>query len=454
MKPLFNFLLFVLTTTLFISCNTTEPPIITPPPPDLRKITLTFEDASCTEVWLKIKADSLTLPAELTLKQYIPTGDSLSQIFVLNTQDSVIYIDSLLPNQAYNYQAVLNTDTTIKSEKITAQTLEPTSHNFTWQTWEFGEHSNSVLYDVAIIDENNIWAVGEIYMNDSLGNPDYNAYNAVHWDGVEWKLLRILVRDFGSSTGYLPIKSIYAFNENNLWFASYADLIKWDGNSFVSKAFFMITTPFYGQVNKIWGKDENNIYCVGNTGSIYHYLGATWTKLESGTTLNLTGIYKSPTSDIIWASGRSSNYSSSVLLRYKNNVWEKVFEGLSTDYYNGNEIGFFFDVWSDNKYRTYLNNGFGLYVQDNDTEFNFKRITPIFSDVAFGMSGDKSNNIFIAGQKGLVGHYNGFTYKEFSELQNNSMYLNAVDVKGGNACIVGDRSEMFSSKAVIYLFSN
>ena len=173
------------------SCNTTEPPIITPPPPDLRKITLTFEDASCTEVWLKIKADSLTFPAELTLKQYIPTGDSLSQIFVLNTQDSVLYIDSLLPNQTYNYQAVLSTDTTIKSEKVTAQTLEPTSHNFTWQTWEFGQNSNSVLYDVAIIDENNIWAVGEIYMNDSLGNPDPNAYNAVHWDGNNWELKRI-----------------------------------------------------------------------------------------------------------------------------------------------------------------------------------------------------------------------------------------------------------------------
>ncbi len=207
-------------------------------------------------------------------------------------------------------------------------------------------------------------------------------------------------------------------------------------------------------IEKLWGISSNTIFGVGNVGTLVYCSGNTWTKLESGTTLNLTGIYKSPTSDIIWASGRSSNYSSSVLLRYKNNVWEKVFEGLSTDYYNGNEIGFFFDVWSDNKYRTYLNNGFGLYVQDNDTEFNFKRITPIFSDVAFGMSGDKSNNIFIAGQKGLVGHYNGFTYKEFSELQNNSMYLNAVDVKGGNACIVGDRSEMFSSKAVIYLFSN
>ncbi len=142
------------------------------------------------------------------------------------------------------------------------------------------------------------------------------------------------------------------------------------------------------------------------------------------------------------------------MLRYKNNVWEKVFEGLSTDFFNGNEIGFFPNVWSDNKYRTYLNNGFGLYVQDNDTEFNFKRLTPIFSDVAFGMSGDKSNNIFIAGQKGLVGHYNGYSYKEFPEIKNNLVYFNAVSVKGDKSCIVGFKLGSFSSKAVIYLFSN
>ncbi len=169
-------------------------------------------------MWLKIKADSLTLPAELTLKQYIPTGDSLSQIFVLNTQDSVLYIDSLLPNQTYNYQAVLSTDTTIKSEKVTAQTLEPTSHNFTWQTWEFGQHSSSVLYDVAIIDENNIWAVGEIYMNDSLGNPDPNAYNAVHWDGNNWELKRLRFIYYGGSSdaGSYPLKAIWPFNANNI----------------------------------------------------------------------------------------------------------------------------------------------------------------------------------------------------------------------------------------------
>ncbi len=192
------------------SCNTTEPPIIPPPPPDLRKITLTVEDSSCTEVWLRVKLDSIALPAEIKLFQ-----EAIPQVITLVVKDSLIYIDSLTPSQTYNYQVMLNADTTIKSEKVTTQTLAPTSHNFTWQTFTFGEHSSSLLYDVAIINENDIWAVGEIYMNDSLGNPDPIAYNAAHWNGNSWELKRILYE----GGNYRTIRTIYAFNQNDIWFS-------------------------------------------------------------------------------------------------------------------------------------------------------------------------------------------------------------------------------------------
>ena len=68
---------------------------------------------------------------------------------------------------------------------------DTTSHNFTWQSWTFGEIGTSRLYDVAIVDENNIWAVGEIYLLDSLGQPDPRAYNALHWDGIKFEIERI-----------------------------------------------------------------------------------------------------------------------------------------------------------------------------------------------------------------------------------------------------------------------
>ena len=56
------FLVFIsLIFIFFTECDTTETP------PDNRKLTLAFEDASCTEVWIKLTTENLQLPAELNL---------------------------------------------------------------------------------------------------------------------------------------------------------------------------------------------------------------------------------------------------------------------------------------------------------------------------------------------------------------------------------------------------
>src|SRR5690554_7193332 len=77
--------LFLVSIIFFTNCNTTEPP-----PADDRKLTLTFEDASCIEAWINITTENLQLPATIN----ILINDSLSHISILNTQDSLIYIRS------------------------------------------------------------------------------------------------------------------------------------------------------------------------------------------------------------------------------------------------------------------------------------------------------------------------------------------------------------------------
>ena len=107
-----------------ISCNTTEPP-----PPDETKPTLTLalDDVSCTEAWLQLTTKDLELPAELTLKQYNPTGDSVAKVFNLSSLDTLLYIDSLLSNQTYNYQIsgiwhpVSGNQQQVSSNKLAAQ---------------------------------------------------------------------------------------------------------------------------------------------------------------------------------------------------------------------------------------------------------------------------------------------------------------------------------------------
>ena len=74
--------------------------------------------------------------------------------------------------------------------------MDTTSHNFTFETFTFGGTAgSSILYDVAIINENDIWAVGEIYIADTSIN-GYTTYNAVHWDGNQWELKRIMFYTF------------------------------------------------------------------------------------------------------------------------------------------------------------------------------------------------------------------------------------------------------------------
>tara|TARA_B100000315_G_scaffold210472_1_gene206771 strand:- start:11 stop:451 length:441 start_codon:yes stop_codon:yes gene_type:complete len=63
--------------------------------------------------------------------------------------------------------------------------LDTTSHNFVWELDTLGGY-NSVLRDVAIIDENNAWVVGNI-------ETDSMEYNAAHWNGYEWELNGIYV---------------------------------------------------------------------------------------------------------------------------------------------------------------------------------------------------------------------------------------------------------------------
>lgn len=162
---------------------------------------------------------------------------------------------------------------------ISCNTTEPTdstgqdttSHNFSFQTWTFGEHSSSVLYDVAIINENDIWAVGEIYMNDSLGQPDPISYNAAHWNGQGWELKMIKTNACGGVT-YPPIKAIFAFSEDDILFAHIdGSITHFNGIEFTNDC--SLITQLNGSANKIWGQSWEDYYVVSENGFLAHYQG-------------------------------------------------------------------------------------------------------------------------------------------------------------------------------------
>ena len=273
---LFSFLNF--------SCNTTDPP-------DNQIIKLTVEDVSCTEAWLKLETENLDLPAQINLY----ADDKLKSNYTLSSNDTTLYVDSLLPNRNYNFHSTIHpiNQAEIKSNELSVTTLDTTSHNFTWQTFTFGGEAGScTLFDVAIINENSIWAVGEIYLKDSLGNYDPHAYNAVHWNGEKWELKKIYfptVCGQSSLTSY-PAKAIFAFEDGQIWISSSGDKIAVlkDGTQ-IDK--FCLPSNVAMSINKLWGTSSDDLYAVGNNGNIAHYQNGVWTRIVSGTDLNINDIW-------------------------------------------------------------------------------------------------------------------------------------------------------------------
>ncbi len=411
-----------------LSCDSTEQPPTVPPPPDLRKITLSVEDVSCTEVWLNIKADSISFPSEIILLK-----DTVAQTISLCCSDTTLYIDSLLPNKTYAYKAILAADTTIKSETVTAQTLDTTSHNFSWQSWEFGEHSSSVLYDVAIIDENNIWAVGEIYMNDSLGNPDPKYYNAAHWNGTVWELKRILYDE-----NIWSIKTIYAFNENDIWFAAF---VHYYNGEFIELPIPDILMGW--SINKIWGTSSNDLYVVGNGGNIAHYSGPSggWQKIESGTDLNIYDIWGDVNPQtgeyeiLCVASNIFFNEGNRLIKILNNSVTEVTNDGLPWS---------LFTLWF-KPGRTYYVGGDGMYNVKQLGESWTKDLTlpPYYKS---SIRGQALNDIVLCGVYGLLMHNNGVEWKnyQYTVFEPDKTFAN-IDIKGN----VVSASGSFGSKAFI-----
>jgi len=397
------------------SCNTTDTII-------QGKIKLTSEDYSCTEIWLRLQSEgAVSNPVTIT------ANDKPVKEINIVTPDTVIYIDSLLPGQQYKLKALAGESS---SNEAAAKTLDTTSHNITWEEFTFGDHT-SLLTDIAVVNDKNIWAVGEIYKDGET-----EAYNAVHWDGEKWELKKILVRSFGDLKGYYQIRSVYAFSDNDVWFAGYADLIHWDGNSFQSKAFFMLSAPFTGQVNKMWGSD-NNIVCAGNSGAVYNYNGQAWEKPESGTESRLLDVYGEGGN--IFIAGYE-DFKPSVLLRYNNGRVTKVAEEAVTEYQPDKISGGIKSVWV-KRAQLFTLTWYDLFRSSVNTTGEGKSYWG--GDVNLWGSnivrGNDVNDIFTAGYNGMIWHFNGASWKNYTETSINKDRLLSASVKGNIIAAVGYR---------------
>jgi len=290
---------------------------------------------------------------------------------------------------------------------------DTTSHEFVFEIDTLGNGSSSVLNDVCIIDENNIWAVGEIYVQDSSSQSE-EVYNAVHWDGTRWNLVRVPTLIWNTtSIIYAPLQAIIAFSANEICVTTGGQIIWYNGSYWGQWKFLFddLNDSTFGGINKFWGTSSTNIWGGGNKGNVFHYNGSTWQKLASGTTVDIQDIWgavdEKTGQQIILAvaSFRLAVPQAKQLLRIHGNTVSLI-----------HDVGLPFalsGIWFIPGWR-YFVVGDGVYFSEIlDNPWRADTAHPlIFKDAIRGLA---PNDIIIAGSFGLVSHFNGLTWRHYIE---------------------------------------
>lgn len=318
------------------------------------------------------------------------------------------------------------TDEPIKPCTDCPQPTDTTSHDFIWQIDTLGDGNGTSLYDVAIINDTLAYAVGEIFIRDSTGQFENDAYNFAQWDGKKWKLLRVPTEAFGGLIGFFSIRTIFVFNTNDIWTFSIAGSYShWNGMIWTTK----FLSERSGGGLKYWGSGPSNLYLTGTDGSLSHYDGNLWQKLSSGTKLPINDIWGAKNEGtgeweiIAVASNNFSNQGKKLLRINGTSVSALPDSGLPWSLSG---------IWSVPG-KSYYVTGDGLYnlptigpIWKRDTISNYYKTS---------IRGNHENDVFVTGSFMLLMHYNGKSWKKYFEGING--VLGQVEIKKNFVVAVG-----------------
>ena len=167
------------------------------------------------------------------------------------------------------------------------------------QTWSsITTNTTKSLLDIAFVDANNGWVVGNAGTNIGEFGLILKTTNA----GTSFASQNTVF--------YSNYKSISATDVNNAWIADRSLFIKHTNNggtTWAGQTPGPSPTYPYNLLNDVFFKDANNGWAVGDNGTIYRTNdgGGTWTKQTSGTTYNLQTVFFASTT-VGWAAGDNS----------------------------------------------------------------------------------------------------------------------------------------------------
>ena len=404
---------------ILFSCKEDEPFL-----PAVPTIQLTAKDASCTEAWLRIVLLQGVYPRTVTLKR-----DTLTVFTATLTEsDTTIMDEGLLPNRSYTYTLTRPAGAFEERAMVSIRTLDTTSHSFTWQADTLGEGFTNVLNDVAILNDTLAYAVGEMYLRDSTGQIDPQAWNAAKWNGQRWELKRIPFIGPCSAVLYPPLKAIWVFSATNILVTNGGSIVRFDG---INATMDCGMNPLLaGAINKIYGVSPQDVYAVGDVGTIVHYANGTWQRIESGTRETINDVWGGSNpllgdNVVVMAVGSRSTIGESKFIRIRRATGQ--LDSISWPLQSWPR----YSVWFDQRSRVFTCGG-GVFMSGNNGWQMIPQLSSVFTN---SIRGSGPNNVVVGGDFGLLAHFNGASWQVYTDVGGGS--YKSVAVRGNLIMEVG-----------------
>jgi hypothetical protein len=213
----------------------------------------------------------------------------------------------------------------------------------------------------------------------------------------------------------------------------------------------------------VWGSASDNVFAVGQQGTILRYDGASWSQMASGTTMDLNAVWGSSASNVYAVGGTydMSSGHSGIILKYNGSSWNPIYTDPGFQYYGvwGSSPDDVFAVGSGGRIVHY--NGFswtpmpsgtggagltavwGTGPQDvfavgytgNIVRYDgssWAKMASGTTSVLRGIWGAGTDNVFAVGENGALLHFNGLSWSPMSGAGTNSL----IGVWGSSAANV------------------
>jgi len=155
----------------------------------------------------------------------------------------------------------------------------------------------------------------------------------------------------------------------------------------------------------------------------------------------------------VWACGFSYSQPLTVLLRQQKGVWDIAYDGnsnIETLQYETLSGAYTSVVAYDSRF-VWVCSHYGMYRCPTGTQGEGRRYSfaaRAFPGFPFRMRGNGSNDSFIVGEYGMIAHFNGMSWRDYTELRNN-WRLTSIAHKGNLAVAVGWTYDSYGNKGMI-----